>query len=152
MKDLFKGIKDQFDSDSNLNTNFTAIYISEADPKAVYPYLVFDLVSNVEDFTSSDFIETAIIQFNIFDDSRSVENICDLYNYLKGDTSQSEGYDFFELTVQNYNTLCMIRDTSILTKVKQIWQYNVTYKVMLDYTGTATTARFYGNLYNLIGI
>ncbi len=152
MKDLFKGIYDQFLADSNLVNNFTAMYNTQAPSNAVYPYIVFSLVIGEEDYDSDNYYEDLLIQFNIFSDAKSVETICDLYNYLKGNTNAGEGYDFFQLIVDNYDTLIMKRDTYRLLQVEKIWQYNVTYRVELRYTGTTTTERFYGNLYNLIGM
>ena len=44
------------------------------------------------------------------------------------------------------------RDAARLIKADDVWQYNVTYMCLLDYTGEVAVEKFYGNLYALMNI
>lgn len=130
----------------------TDMYNTEAPSDAVFPYIVFSLVSDVQDFDSDSLFEDTLIQFNIFSDNSSTIQVCEIFKALKGVTIEGTGYDFFQLVVDDYNTLQLKRDNSNLTKVKKVWQYNVTYLCLLDYTGEVAVEKFYGNLYALMNI
>jgi len=152
MKTLFESIYSRFADDTDLFGSVTDMYNTEAPPNAVFPYIVFSLVSDVQDFDSDSVLEDALIQFNIFSDEPSSSEACDIFEYLKGITVEGTGYDFYELTIDNYTTLVLKRDTALLIKIEKVWQYNVTYHCLLNYTGEVAIEKFYGNLYALLSI
>ncbi|KKM88787.1 hypothetical protein LCGC14_1255340, partial [marine sediment metagenome] len=84
MRNLFEGIYSKFEADTNLAAAVTALYNTEAPANAVFPYIVFSLISNTIDLDSSQNWEDYLLQFNIFDDDPSSGDICDIYELLKG--------------------------------------------------------------------
>ncbi len=152
MKTLFEAIYARFQADSDLSANVTDMYFDEAPDDAVFPYIVFSLIDGEEEFDSDNFYEDAILQFNIFSDEDSPEEVTDLFEYLKGDVGEGTGFDFFSLEVENYTTLILERQSYNILRVDDVWLYNVTYRCLLNYTGESITERFYGNLYNLVSI
>ena len=153
MKTLFEGIYTQFKASDALEASVTGLYNTKAKPNATFPYIVYSLVSAVTDWDmGNNTYKDVMIQFNIFSDTPSSEEARDIFDLLEGDVDAGTGFNFFNLSVDNYNTLIMSPDTAILTQVDKIWQYNVTYNVLLNKTGVNVTERFYGNLYNLMGI
>ena len=90
--------------------------------------------------------------FNIFSYEPSSSEVCDIFEYLKGVTVEGTGYDFNELNIDNYTTLILKRDVARLFQVEKIWQYNVTYHCMLNYTGEVAVEKFYGNLFALLSV
>ncbi len=130
----------------------TEMYNTKAPEDAVFPYIVFSLVSDVQDFDSDSLMEDTLIQFNIFSDKSAVTQVCAIFEALKGVTVEGTGYDFYELSVDNYTTLLLKRDAARLIKADDVWQYNVTYMCLLDYTGEVAVEKFYGNLYALMNI
>jgi len=152
MKDLFEAIFTRFTEDADLFGSVTGMYNTEAPANAAFPYIVFSLVSDVQDFDSDSILEDTLIQFNIFSDESSSSEVCDIFEYLKGITVEGTGYDFYELAIDNYTTLILKRETAQLFQVEKIWQYNVTYQCLLNYTGEVAVEKFYGNLYALLSI
>lgn len=151
MKELFTGIYSHFAEDP-LAAAVSDMYNTKAPSNATFPYIVFSLVVGSHDIDSSQYWENPLVQFNIFSNEASSDEVCDIYNLLKGDAAAGEGYDYFELLVDDYNTVIMQRTTYILMPVEKVWQYTVTYRLMLTYTGESATARFIGKLYNLVQI
>ncbi len=49
MRNLFEGIYSKFEADTNLAAAVTALYNTEAPANAVFPYIVFSLISNTID-------------------------------------------------------------------------------------------------------
>lgn len=130
----------------------TDMYNTKAPEDAVFPYIVFSLVNDVQDFDSDSVMEDTLIQFNIFSDKSAVTEVAAIFEALKGITIEGTGYDFYELSVDDYTTLVLKRDASQLIKVDDVWQYNVTYMCLLNYTGEVAVEKFYGNLYALMSI
>jgi len=152
MQTLFEAIYTRFTGDTDLAANASNIYNTKAPADAVYPYIVFSLVSDVQDFDSTNVLEDVLIQFNIFSNERSPAEVCALFEYLKGITVEGTGYDFYELSIDNYTSLVLKRESATLIQVEDVWQYTVTYRCILNYTGEVAVEKFYGNLYALIGI
>jgi len=152
MNDLFTGLYDKYIADTALVAAITGFYNTEAPPKAVFPYIVFQMIINTPDLDSSNNWENYTLQFNIFDNSRSADTIGAIYELLKGDTASGTGFDYFDLIVDNYTTVAMVRQSARLLRVDKIWQYNVLYELLSTYTGEVATAQYCGNFYNLLGI
>lgn len=151
MKEVFAGIYTHFEADP-LAASVTGMYNTKAPPNVTFPYIVFSLLGITPDIDSTQQWETCLIQFNIFSKTSSSEEICDIYNLLKGDPVAGEGYDYFELLVDDYDTVILERESALLRRVENWWQYNVTYRLMMVKTGVAATEKFCGNFYNLLSI
>lgn len=152
MKKLFTAIYTKFQADTALVGAVTDLYNTEAPSNAVFPYIVFSMVSNTIDLDSSQNWENYLIQFNIFDDDSSSNNICDIYELLKGDTAAGTGFDYFNLLIEDYATVVMTREVARLMRVDNVWQYNVSYSLKTVYTGEVATEKYCIHLYNLMGI
>jgi len=150
MNDLFAAIITHYDADP-LAVSLTGMYNTEAPQEAVFPYGVFSLVSNVPDWTFSENFENCLLQFNIFSDKISPVEICALYDLLKGDVGVGTGFDFLDLPITDYEAISLVRENAILLRVENIWQYTVTYRILLRETGEAAKALTVG-MYNLLGL
>lgn len=151
MKELFEAVYAHYLLDPLANS-MSGLYNTEAPQEAKFPFGVFLLVSNVQDFTFSENFENCLVQFNLFSSESSPVEISNLYELLKGDTVSGTGFDFLELFLDNYETVSLQREVATLTKVENIWQYNVSYRCVLQYSGEVVHVRFCGNLYNFLSI
>lgn len=125
MTDLFAAIMIRY-ADIDLSNSLTGLYNTQALQDVVFPYGVFSLISDVPEWTFSENFENCLLQFNIFSDKSDPVQICALFELLK------TAFDFLELTIANYKTVSMIRENSILTRIEDVWQSNVTYRVILQ--------------------
>ena len=109
----------------------TAIYNTIANQAAVFPYLVFSVISDVQDFTFTEDFEDILIQLSIFDDDPSSETVLDIFEEVKS------ALDKVDLSVDNYHTISMLRDgganlTKTEEKGKLIWSFSCTYRILLQ--------------------
>ena len=109
----------------SLSASLTGLWNTQAPQDVVFPYGVFQLISDVPDWTFTEDFEDILFQFNLFSDSSDPVEICALYELLK------TAFDFLELSIANYETVSMIRENAILTR-DGYWQYNVTYRIVLQ--------------------
>ena len=123
MQDLFTAIMIRYAA-ASLSASLTGLWNTQAPQDVVFPYGVFQLISDVPDWTFSENIEDILLQFNLFSDTSDPVEICDLFELLK------TAFDFLELSIANYETVSMIRENAILTR-DDYWQYNVTYRILL---------------------
>ena len=124
MTDLFAAIMIRYAAVS-LSSSLTGLWNTQAPQDVVFPYGVFQLISDVPDWTFTEDFEDILFQFNLFSDSSDPVEICALYELLK------TAFDFLELSIANYETVSMIRENAILTR-DGYWQYNVTYRIVLQ--------------------
>jgi len=124
MTDLFAAIMVRYGAVA-LSSSLTGLWNTQAPQDAAFPYGVFQLISDVPDWTFSENTEDCLLQFNLFSDESSPAGICGLFELLK------TAFDFHELEVNNYETIYMSRESAILTRIEGIWQYNVTYRILL---------------------
>jgi len=122
--DLFAAIMVRYNA-AAISGSLTGLYNTQAPQDAVFPYGVFQLISDVADWTFSENIENCLLQFNLFSNESSPTEICTLFGLLK------DAFDFHELAIDNYETIYMVRENSILTRIEDVWQYNVTYRILL---------------------
>jgi len=125
MTDLFAAIMIRY-AVVPLSSSLTGLYNTQAPQDAVSPYGVFQLISDVPEWTFSENFENCLLQFNIFSDTSDPVQICALFELLK------TAFDFLELTIANYRTVSMIRENSIPSRPDGTWQYNVTYRIVLQ--------------------
>jgi len=124
MTDLFKAIMIRYAA-VPLASSLTGLWNTLAPQDAVFPYGVFSLISDVPDWTFSENLENILLQFNLFSKASDPVQICALYTLLK------TAFDFLDLTIDNYETVYMVRENAILTRIEDVWQYNVTYRILL---------------------
>ena len=126
MKVLFDAIYDKFVTDGKYG--LTALYNTEADDEAVYPYGVFSLVNNRTDMDGDFEVddEDCLIQFNLFsaDDTSTVINAA--YTLLKN------AFHKFDLVVADHNTISLIKVNANLLRVEKVWRYNVTFRLQIQ--------------------
>ena len=124
MTDLFAAILTRYAA-VPLSSSLTGLWNTLAPQDAVFPYGVFALISDTPEWTFSENSENILLQFNLFSDTSDPVQICALYELLK------TAFDFLELSITNYETVSMIRENAILTR-DGYWQYNVTYRIILQ--------------------
>lgn len=151
MDDLFAAIITHYTTDPLAASDLTDLYNTQAPQDAVFPYVVFALISDVPEWTFSEDFENCLIQFNIFSDKSNPVEICALYELLKGDVALGTGFDFLDLPVTDYEIVSLIRENAILTRLESVWQYNVTYRMEMQKTDAPARALTVG-MYNLLGL
>lgn len=124
MQDLFNAIYDYYLTTA-LASPLSALHNTQAPEDAVFPYITFSLISDVPDWTFTENLENCLVQFNLFSNTVDATQICALFELLK------TAFDFYDLTIDNYETIYMFRENSILTRVENVWQYNVLYRILL---------------------
>ena len=125
MTDLFTAIITHY-ADASLKDSLTGgLWCTLAPQETAFPFGVFSIISNVPDWTFSENMENILLQFNLFSDTSNPVQICALFTLLK------TAFDFVDLDIDNYETISLVRENSILTRIEGIWQYNVTYRILL---------------------
>lgn len=124
MTDLFTALYEYWVT-TTLNSLMTALYNTEAPETAEYPYAVMSIVSNVADWTFTEDIENCLVQFNIYSDTVDATEVCNIFEALK------TAFDFYDLSISNYETISLTRENAILTRVEKVWTYNATYRILL---------------------
>jgi len=122
MQVLFTGLYNKYLSNAALKAAITGFYFTEAPQDAVMPYVVYNLVSNVPDWTYTEDMENSLLQFSIFDDHSSSTTINDIYEKL------TALFDWCVLTVEGYSHIYMKREFNILTRGNDIWKYVIQYR------------------------
>lgn len=125
MKVLFDSIYTLYQSD-DLSNGLSDLYNTQAPPDAVFPYGVFTLVSDVQEFTFTEEGENCLVQFSLFDDESSSVRVCDLFELLK------TMLDFVDLTITGYTIISTTREVANLIKVEDVWQYVTTYRIVFE--------------------
>jgi hypothetical protein len=125
MKTLFQAIYAQYLS-KPLASALTDLYNTEAPPEAIFPYGVFQLISDVAEGTYTEDMENCLVQFNLYSDKSSCSDVCDHFELLKA------AFDEVDLTITGYTPISMVREPSSLLKVEDVWQYNVTYRIVIQ--------------------
>ncbi|MCK5606644.1 hypothetical protein KAR91_32380 [Candidatus Pacearchaeota archaeon] len=131
MKDLFAAIKSLFDGDP-LSASVSDLYNTEADDDAVYPYIVFSLIGNTPDFTFEEDFEGLLVQFDVYSCTSSVEEICDIFELVKGDKTIPTGFDFRDIPIDNYSSVSSIRQNAVLSREEKTWHYSVVYAIVVQ--------------------
>ena len=126
MTELFAAIITHYSSDPLKDSLTGGLWNTEAPQDVVFPYGVFQLISDVPEWTFSENLENILIQFNIFSDKSNPVETCALFELLK------KAFDFLDLPIDNYETVSLVRENAILTRVESVWQYNVTYRIVIQ--------------------
>ena len=139
MKPLFKGIVDHFNKQYSsagssvyydvYNDVSGQIYNTEApQSSASEPYIVFNLVSNMNAETFNEDTEEAIVQFNVFSTNHALTNVCNIYSHL---TTRFDGATMSSLSSSYANTYCK-REFSQLVRSDDTWHYIIQYRMRIS--------------------
>jgi hypothetical protein len=124
MTDLFYAIYTKYLS-STLSELLTELYNTKANEEAVYPYGVFALLNVVADWTFTEEMEDILFQFNLFSNTVDAVQICEAFDRLN-DTFHKK-----DLPIANYESISTVRIGANLTQEEKVWQYNVTFRILL---------------------
>lgn len=134
MKNLLTGIYSKY-SETTLgvhNSLYTALigglHLTIAPQPTVYPYGVYMLVGTSADWTFTEDLPEAMIQFSLFDSARSASTLMTIAGYLK------DLYHWCSLSVTGYTSLSVHCDMEQLMRGEDdtIWQYVADYRVRLE--------------------
>jgi len=126
MKTLFEAIWNRFKA-TPLVSELTELYNTEAPAEAVFSYGVFSLPSDVADGGGfGEDWENCLVQFNLFSDEVLATKVCAAFEALK------EAFDHYDLSVDDYETISLVRESANLTRLEKVWQYNVTYSILIQ--------------------
>jgi len=126
MKVLFDAIFARYQATS-LFSALTAMYNTVADEKAVFPYCVFSLPSDTQDWTFTEQSEDCLIRFNLFSRTTLATEVCDLFELLKA------AFDFAELSITGFQQVSLVREPGVtLFKIDDVWQYTVVYRIVMQ--------------------
>ena len=126
MQVLFQGIWNKFSGNTALKAAVTGMYLTEAPQTAIMPYIVYHLISNVADWTYTEDMENALIQFSIYDNNSSSVTILGIFEKLK------TCYDWVALTVTGYSHIYMRREFNILSRENSIWKMDCQYRIEIQ--------------------
>ena len=120
---------------SSLSTDIGGrLYKGRAPDGAVYPYVVYFVVSDYPEYPSTTTIERVMIQFSLYsDDQSSTAEIEDMLVYLRS------LYDDCSLTITSNTLIYFIRgnlttmreDHTTLAGTVGVWHYAQEYNVMI---------------------
>jgi len=104
-------------------------YKGRAPDSAVYPYVVYTLVSDVPDNTFTEDLENVIIQFSLFSSASGSTEVENMFTHLKA------LYDECSLTItgstllwmKRENAILMIEDHTTVSGTIQVWHYAIDY-------------------------
>lgn len=127
--DLLKGVRNDLFNDVQ-----GRFFKSRAPDGTEYPYIVYQLVSDIASDTYSEKLEERIIQFSLFSSMSSSSEVEDMYDHLK------TLYDDCCLTVDGGEMLWMKRQQAILmiedhttpSGTIEVWHYSVDYSIMIE--------------------
>jgi hypothetical protein len=132
MKNFFKAIMDRYAA-GQVAARATKLYNTEAEPDAVFPYIVFS-TDNTKDWTFTEEFEDFLIQFDIYSDQPSVEEVSDIFDLLTDRTKG--GFDFVDLTITGFVPVRCQRENSRLMKWdingKLVWNWFVVYRIRIQ--------------------
>lgn len=126
MQSLFKAIYNKISGDADLSAALTGgARLAEMPEGAAMPYMVFDLISNAPDFTFSQTIERARIQFTIVADS--LEELSECAEKVRA------CFDDATLTFHDvdYKTVGLVRENSNQIISEDFYVYTIDYRMLI---------------------
>ena len=109
------------------------LYKARAPEDVTWPYVVYDIISNVPADTFSERLEEVVIQFTIFSDASGTTEIEDIFTELK------DLYDYCSLSISDNTHLIMQRQSASMWSGDLdadeggglYYQYNVDYNILM---------------------
>jgi len=125
---VLKGIIDKFDGNAALKAAVTGLYLNDAPQEITFPYIVYFLISTTPQDTFNTYSEDITIQFSIFSNTRSTEEVNNIFELLK------TCYDYATLAVTGYSHIEMRRQESNLLREPDdaAWHYQCDYRVLIQ--------------------
>lgn len=106
------------------------IYLKKGPQQATFPYIVYDLITSIDNLNFTDDNEIFFLQFDIFTENNSATSAGTILANLKA------LLDDCSLSVTGYRHLYMIRDSVMpnddITQVPPIMGYSVQYECQLE--------------------
>ena len=134
MKVLFQAIYTLFSTENDFNTAMGGrLYLYHADQEnATFPYCVYSKPVGVSNYTFVEDQEEILVQFSIFSNKNSANEIETAFEYLKS------LFDDCTLTVSGWNFIFMHRaaDRLIRDNGNNVWQHDVDYNILLEKSRT----------------
>ncbi len=103
-----------------------ALYNTEADSEAAFPYSTVSIIAGVSDWTFTEEFEDILIQFNLFSDTPAMTEVGNIFEALKS------AFDFHDLVIVGYETVSLERGNANLVRVDQRWQWIITYRLLIQ--------------------
>lgn len=131
---LLKGIYDKFSATNDFKTAIGGrLYLNEAPQDVIYPYCIYEVVSNTPDRTFTETFEDLLVQFTLVDSSDSIATIG------ANETKMYALFDDAVLAVLGYASISLDRESSVLIKKGEelddnitCWNIVVTYKLLVQ--------------------
>jgi len=112
---------------AELRSMLTGLFHMQAPQNQNYPYCNYQLIDITPDYyTTKGHLENCLVQFNLFDNSSSMEKLLRIYDEFIGK------FDNANLDITNFGLVRLNRQGTISTKVKTIWQLNVNYSLLIE--------------------
>lgn len=110
------------------------LYEGQAPAGAVFPYVVYSIVSDVPDWNFTDRFEDVLIQFSLFSTAPESTEVKDMYTHLKA------LYDDCSLTIagstlvwfRRVNTITLIDEVTTTEGTEMVWTYHVDYEAKVE--------------------
>lgn len=110
------------------------IFIDRAPEETEFPYVVFNIVSNVTDNVFNTRGEDILFQFSLFSASDGLTEITDMYADLKTlfDDAQFEVTDNYMVVMQRKNMVAMTEDLTTTSGMQKVKHWAVDYQILLQ--------------------
>ena len=134
MKDLTTAIYAKCATGTNLHTAIGGrLYKGQAPQGALFPYVVYFVISNMPEYPGEKTIEHVLLQFSIFSATSASTEAEDILTYLRS------LYDDCSLSISNNtliyfirgNLMCMRESTDTILGTNGIWHYSQEYDVRI---------------------
>lgn len=110
MKYLFKALKDIYDADSDLTGACNGFYYDHATQGITLPYIVVSVIAiNPERYLEASSLRydtNMLLQFSIYDDSSSIEDVIDIYNDI------NDAFDNTDITISGWTNIAFLREST----------------------------------------
>lgn len=136
MNALFIAIYNQFTKDLGGGVHYDVyddvsgrFYLEHAPQDVDWPYIVYNLVNDANDWTFSENYEDCAIQFNLFSEAASADEVGDMFTHLK------TCFDDCALTVAAYTHLYMQRGELASLRWDpdaKHWHYVIEYNILIQ--------------------
>ena len=126
-KNILKAIGDLYDGagGASLRALVNALHYDQAPQSSSLPYIVFHIInmSPGRTFSASELREDMLLQFSIFDETRNVDAVWNIYDALDA------LYDEATITVTGYTSIAILRE-SVVSPVwlDKTWQMSADYR------------------------
>ncbi|MCK5604311.1 hypothetical protein KAR91_20650 [Candidatus Pacearchaeota archaeon] len=127
MTELEQGVWDKYNNDAALKAQLTGgFHNTEAKQGSDRPYGVFQIISNTQRLTFSEDQESFLLQIKLFSNKSSSSELNRMFDAIKNT------YDFTTLTMTDYTSVSCSRVNAIKSKLKDVWQYTITYIILIE--------------------